>query len=113
MRFVDDYIVGFEHRDDAKRFFAGLRERFAEFVLELHPERTRLIEFGRFAAERRAKRGLGKPETFEFLGFTHVCAKAKKGRFALQRITTSPHPRARPLASQRPRWPCKLLRGAH
>jgi retron-type reverse transcriptase len=68
-RFADDYIVGFERRDDAERFLADLRERFARFGLELHPEKTRLIEFGRFAARDRKARGLGKPETFEFLGF--------------------------------------------
>ena len=87
-RFADDYIAGFEHRDDAERFLAELRERFAKFGLELHPEKTRLIEFGRFAAERRARRGLGKPETFEFLGFTHICAKSSSGRFMLKRVTS-------------------------
>src|SRR5438874_11070387 len=63
VRFADDYIAGFEHRDDAERFLADLRERFAKFALELHPEKTRLIEFGRFAAELRQRRGLRKPET--------------------------------------------------
>ncbi len=86
-RFADDYIAGFEHRDDAERFLADLRDRFAKFGLELHPEKTRLIEFGRFAAERRQKRGLGKPETFEFLGLTHICTKSRSGRFMLKRIT--------------------------
>jgi RNA-directed DNA polymerase len=86
-RFADDYIAGFEHRDDAERFLADLRERFAKFSLELHPEKTRLIEFGRFAAERRARRGLGKPETFDFLGFTHICTKSRSGRFMLKRVT--------------------------
>ena len=75
VRFADDYVAGFEHRDDAERFLADLRDRFAEFGLELHPEKTRLIEFGRYAAENRASRGDRKPETFEFLGFTHMCAK--------------------------------------
>ena len=87
-RFADDYIAGFEHRDDAERFLADLRERFATFGLELHPEKTRLIEFGRFAAERRANRGDGKPETFEFLGFTHICGKTRTGRFTLKRVTS-------------------------
>jgi group II intron reverse transcriptase/maturase len=87
-RFADDYIAGFEHRDDAERFLADLRDRFARFGLELHPEKTRLIEFGRFAAERRARRGQGKPETFEFLGFTHICAKSSAGRFMLKRVTS-------------------------
>ena len=88
-RFADDFICGFEHFDDAKRFLNDLRERFAKFNLELHPEKTRLIEFGRYAAERRAKRGLGKPETFDFLGFTHICAKNRNGQFWLRRITIS------------------------
>ena len=67
-RFADDYVAGFEHREDAERFLADLRDRFAKFGLELHPEKTRLIEFGRYAAENRARRGDRKPETFEFLG---------------------------------------------
>ncbi|MGI8505401.1 MAG: group II intron reverse transcriptase/maturase [Solirubrobacteraceae bacterium] len=86
-RFADDYIAGFEHRDDAERFLVELRERFAKFGLELHPEKARLIEFGRHAARDRKARGLGKPETFEFLGFTHICAKTRKGRFTLKRVT--------------------------
>jgi hypothetical protein len=84
---ADDYIVGFQHRDDAERFLAELRDRLAQFGLELASEKTRLIEFGRFAAERRQKRGLGKPETFAFLGFTHICGKTSNGRFQLKRIT--------------------------
>jgi RNA-directed DNA polymerase len=79
VRFADDYIVGFQHRDDAERFLAELRSRLATFSLELHPEKTRLIEFGRFAAERRAERGLGKPETFDFLGFTQRPARSIRG----------------------------------
>jgi len=73
VRFADDFVVGFEHQEDAQRFLADLRERFAKFALELHPEKTRLIEFGRHAAERRRARGLGKPETFEFLA-SRTCA---------------------------------------
>ncbi len=73
-RFADDYVAGFEHREDAERFLSDLRDRFAEFGLELHPEKTRLIEFGRFAAANRAGRGDRKPETFEFLGFTALSA---------------------------------------
>jgi RNA-directed DNA polymerase len=88
VRFADDYVAGFEHRDEAERFLADLRERFATFGLELHPDKTRLIEFGRFAAEHRARRGDRKPETFEFLGFTHICAKNKYGRFKLKRVTS-------------------------
>lgn len=95
VRFADDVIVGFELEQDARRFWAELRERLARFGLELHPDKTRLIEFGRFAAERRRARGLGKPETFDFLGFTHICAKAKTGRFWLQRITVSKRMRAK------------------
>jgi RNA-directed DNA polymerase len=76
VRFADDYIVGFEHRDDAQRFLDELRDRLANFSLELAPEKTRLIEFGRFAVRNRDRRGLGKPETFRFLGFAHICATA-------------------------------------
>jgi group II intron reverse transcriptase/maturase len=95
VRFADDYIVGFEHHRDAQRFLADLRGRLARFALELHPEKTRLIEFGRFAAERRRARGQGKPETFQFLGFTHICAKERSGRFTLKRITDSKRMRAK------------------
>jgi len=95
VRWADDFIVGFEHRMDAEKFLAGLRERFSRFGLELHPDKTRLIEFGRFAATSRARRGLGKPETFDFLGFTHICAKSKNGRFWLRRITISKRMRAK------------------
>jgi RNA-directed DNA polymerase len=94
-RFADDYVVGFEHREDAERFLAELRDRFAQFGLELHPEKTRLIEFGRFAAENRARRGDRKPETFDFLGFTHICAKTRNGRFKLKRITIKKKMRAK------------------
>ncbi len=73
VRFADDFLVGFEHQGDAKQFLKDLRERFAKFGLELHPGKTRLIEFGRFAAQRRAARGVGKPETFDFLG----CASSR------------------------------------
>ena len=95
VRFADDYVAGFEHREDAERFLADLRDRFAQFGLELHPEKTRLIEFGRFAAERRQRRGDRKPETFEFLGFTHICAKtgadgsSSSGSRARRRCTPS------------------------
>jgi RNA-directed DNA polymerase len=95
VRWADDFIVGFEHRMDAEKFLAGLRERLAKFGLELHPDKTRLIEFGRFAATSRARRGLGKPETFDFLGLTHICAKSKNGRFWLKRITISKRMRAK------------------
>jgi group II intron reverse transcriptase/maturase len=89
VRYADDFIVGFERREDAERFWAELSERFAKFGLELKAEKTRLIEFGRFAAQHRAARGLGAPETFDFLGFTHACGKTRSGRFALRRITSA------------------------
>jgi RNA-directed DNA polymerase len=94
VRFADDVIVGFEHLDDAKQFLRDLRERLARFGLELHPDKTRLIEFGRFAAKNRAARGLGKPETFDFLGFTHICGKGRSGSFWLRRSTISKRLRA-------------------
>jgi RNA-directed DNA polymerase len=77
VRYADDTIVGFQHRHDAERFLIDLKERLAQFALNLHPDKTRLIEFGRYAAERRAERGNGKPETFDFLGFTHYCTTKK------------------------------------
>jgi len=86
VRFADDFVAGFQYQDDAERFWAALRERFAKFSLELHPGKTRLIEFGRYAAPRRKARGQGKPETFSFLGFTHICASGKGG-FWIRRIT--------------------------
>ena len=95
VRFADDFIVGFEYDEDARRFRDELRERLAKFGLELHPDKTRLIEFGRHAARRRQSRGLGKPATFDFLGFTHICAKSKNGRFWLKRITIAKRMRAK------------------
>ena len=88
VRYADDAVLGFQHRDDAERFLEQLRERMAKFGLELHPEKTRLIEFGRYAAENRKKRGEGKPETFNFLGFTHICGKNHQtGYFQIYRKT--------------------------
>jgi RNA-directed DNA polymerase len=87
VRFADDIVCGFEHEADAKRFLEQLRERMGKFSLSLHPEKTRLIEFGRSAAERRAARGESKPETFNFLGFTHIAGKSRAGRFQLKRKT--------------------------
>jgi RNA-directed DNA polymerase len=83
----DDFIVGFEHREEAERFHAELSERIAKFGLELKAEKTRLIEFGRNAARSRAARALGRPETFDFLGFTHISGRTREGYFALRRIT--------------------------
>ena len=88
VRFADDIVLGFQHRSDAEQFWRELGERFARFNLELHPEKTRLVEFGPFAAQDRRRRGLGKPETFEFLGFTHICAKKRSnGWFTVLRQT--------------------------
>jgi RNA-directed DNA polymerase len=95
VRFADDCVMGFEDYQDACRFLHDLRERFAKFGLELHPGKTRLIEFGRFAAANRKKRGAGKPETFDFLGFTHICARLRDGRFWVRRITVSKRMRAK------------------
>jgi group II intron reverse transcriptase/maturase len=89
VRYADDFIVGFQHGDDAERFSAELGERLAKFGLDLKAEKTRLIEFGRFAAQKREQRGLGKPETFNFLGFTHVCGETRKGGFYVKRITAA------------------------
>ena len=95
VRFADDFVAGFEHRADAEQFLNDLRERFSKFNLELHPDKTRLIEFGRNAARARAARGDGKPETFDFLGFTHMCGKNKSGGFWLRRKTISKRMRAK------------------
>ena len=95
VRFADDFIIGFEHKEDADQFLDELRGRFAQFGLELHPDKTRLIEFGRHAARHRRARGLGKPETFDFLGFTHICATSRSGRFWVKRITISKRMRAK------------------
>jgi RNA-directed DNA polymerase len=87
VRYADDAIAGFQYREDAERFLTELRERLAKFGLELHPEKTRLLEFGPFAAENRRRAGQGKPETFDFLGFTHICGKKRNGRFTVVRQT--------------------------
>ena len=88
VRYADDGVLGFEYHEDAERFLKQFQERLRKFGLELHPEKTRLIEFGRYAAERREKRGEGKPETFNFLGFTHICGtNYKTGNFTVQRKT--------------------------
>ena len=85
VRFADDLIVGFEHENDARRFLEAMRERLRKFSLSLHPDKTRLIEFGRHAASNRRRRGLGKPETFQFLGFVFICGKSRRGRFLVTR----------------------------
>jgi len=86
-RYADDTVVGFEHRSDAERFLSELRVRMAEFALELHPDKTRLIEFGKRATANRAARKEGKLETFDFLGFTHICGRSRRGFFLLHRHT--------------------------
>ena len=88
VRYADDIVLGFQYKSDAERFWKELAERFRKFQLELHPEKTRLLEFGRFAAENRKRRGQGKPVTFNFLGFTHICGKRRSnGRFTVLRQT--------------------------
>ena len=87
VRYADDFIIGFQHEIDAQHFLDEMRKRLGEFALSLHPEKTRLIEFGRFAAERRKRRGLGKPETFNFLGFTFICGRTRSGKFQIKRKT--------------------------
>src|SRR5260370_3466712 len=83
VRYADEFIVGFEHETDARRFLDEMRERLQEFALSLHSEKTRLIEFGRLAAANRKRRGLGKPETFTFLGCTFICSKTRRGKFPI------------------------------
>lgn len=95
VRYADDVVAGFEHEDDARRFLDAMRARFEEFTLSLHPDKTRLIEFGRHAAASREKRGLGKPETFNFLGFTFICGTSRQGRFLLYRRSRRDRVRAK------------------
>jgi hypothetical protein len=96
VRYADDFVVGFQHRHEAERFLRELGERFQKFGLALHPEKTRLIEFGRFAAERRRKREERKPETFTFLGFTHICGRKHWSRgFIVKRETAAKRLRAK------------------
>jgi len=87
VRFADDAVLGFQDKTEAERFWSELKERMKQFDLELHPEKTRLLEFGRYAAERRQRRGEGRPETFNFLGLTHICGKTRNGRFTVIRQT--------------------------
>jgi RNA-directed DNA polymerase len=95
VRYADDFIVGFQYERDARGFLDELRARLQEFALSLHPEKTRLIEFGRFAAKDRKARGQGKPETFNFLGFTFICGKTRSGKFLLIRKTRRDRMRAK------------------
>jgi RNA-directed DNA polymerase len=87
VRFADDIVMGFEHREEAERFLEELAERFRQFGMELHSDKTRLLEFGRFAAQQRRRRGEGRPATFDFLGFTHICTETRKGCFQILRRT--------------------------
>jgi RNA-directed DNA polymerase len=95
VRYADDLVVGFEHEDEARRFLDAMRTRFEDFSLLLHPDKTRLIEFGRFAAIKRKKRGIGKPETFMFLGFVFICGKSRRGSFLIMRKTRRDRLRAK------------------
>ena len=95
VRYADDFIVGFQYQDDAERFHGELRERLKKFGLALNEEKTRLIEFGRFAQANRRGRGGGKPETFDFLGFTHICGKTRHGKFCILRTTLAKRKRAK------------------
>jgi group II intron reverse transcriptase/maturase len=95
VRFADDIVAGFEHEDDARRFQAELSQRLEKFALTLHPGKTRLIEFGRRAMENRARRGLGKPETFNFLGFKHISGRSHAGHFQLKRKSRRDRMRAK------------------
>jgi RNA-directed DNA polymerase len=95
VRYADDFIVGFEHEADARRFLEAMRERMGKFSLSLHPEKTRLIEFGRHAAANRKARGLGKPETFNFLGFTFICGTSRRGSFLVKRKSRRDRMRAK------------------
>lgn len=117
VRWADDFVMGFQHRHEAERFLKELQERMSKFGLSLHPDKTRLIEFGRFAAENRTNRGEGKPETFDFLGFTHLCWKKRRdGGFIVKRKTTTKRLRAklkavREALLRRRHWPLKELGG--
>jgi RNA-directed DNA polymerase len=95
VRYLDDFIVGFQYRGEAERFLTALRERLGQFGLTLHPDKTRLLEFGRFAAQSRRARGQGKPETFQFLGFVHACGRTRKGWFMVHRRTAAERLRAK------------------
>src|SRR5438552_15589956 len=95
IRFADDTIAGFQYQTDADHFLENLRERLGKFGLELQPDKTRRIEFGRFAERDREQRGEGKPETFDFLGFTHISGKNRKGTFTVRRMTIRKRMRAK------------------
>jgi group II intron reverse transcriptase/maturase len=104
VRYADDIVVGFQHQAEAERFRVELTQRLADFALQLHPDKTRLIEFGRHAATNRKKRGLGKPEPFDFLGFTHICGRSRKGWFLLRRQSRRDRLRAQLRAIRESLW---------
>ena len=95
VRYLDDFIVGFRYRTDADEFLAALRERLGQFGLKLHPDKTRLLEFGRYAIQNRQERGQGKPESFQFLGLVHSCGQTRKGEFTVRRHTAGERLRAK------------------
>ena len=134
VRFADDIVVGFQEKSDARQFLGELTERMLKFDLQLHPDKTRLLEFGPFAVKNRKQRGEGRPETFNFLGFTHICGKkkrqwtvysaaaddshtaaseAERGERRTPATHAPSHPRSRPVAAIRSRWAQSLLRRAH
>jgi len=109
VRYADDFVMGFQYKREAESFLEEMKKRFAEYGLEIHSEKTRLIEFGRFAEANRAERGEGKPETFDFLGFTHICSRTRKGnRFTIRRKTIAKRLRAKLKAVRE-----KLMRRRH
>nr|WP_276604601.1 reverse transcriptase domain-containing protein [Nannocystis sp. RBIL2] len=95
VRYADDFVLGFQHEADAVRFRTDLEQRLGRFGLEVHPEKTRLFRFGRHAAANHRERGEGKPQTFDFLGFTHICGKSRAGKFLLLRRTSKKRMRAK------------------
>jgi hypothetical protein len=114
VRYWDDFIVGFQDKDDAEPFLSDLRDRFLRCHLELHPDKTRLIEFGRWASERRQRRGQGKPETVDFLGLTHICSQTRTGKFTVRRKTVAKRLRKKlqeikQLLGARMHWPIRQL----
>jgi len=98
VRYADDWVAGFQFRDDAERFKRAVAERLGQFGLKLHPDKTRLIEFGRYARDNRRRKGLGKPDTFDFLGFTHCCGRTRKGKFIVLRLSSGKRLRAKLLS---------------
>lgn len=124
VRYADDAVVGFQHKWEAQRYLTELKERLAKFGLSLNEQKTRMLEFGMYAASRRRERGMGKPETFDFLGFTHICGKSRKGKFTIIRYTIKKRMREKVLSikeelrrrmhrkvSETGKWLSSVLRG--